>query len=208
MSYPVNEMFVSPQGEGARQGQQSVFLRMAGCNLRCAIEPGPRSPGGFDCDTEFRSWRPMTTTEIVQEALHLWAEQKPTAPWVVLTGGEPMLTVDHALCDALHAAGFRLQMETNGTRAVPAGFNIDWLTVSPKVAEHAIRQRTAHEVKYVRGYGQALPRTVVQAEHQFISPAFAGQEVDQAALTWCRRLVADSPGWELSIQMHKIRGER
>ena len=95
---------------------------------------------------------------------------------------------------------------TNGSVELPPG--IDWITVSPKVAEHAIRQRTAHEVKYVRGYGQALPRTVVKAEHYLLSPAFDGAGLDRRALEWCIRLCQEHPPWRLSVQQHKLWGVR
>ncbi len=125
-----------------------------------------------------------------------------TCGWVILTGGEPGLQVDRALIDALHAAGYRLAIETNGSIALPEG--IDWITVSPKVAEHAIRQRTASEVKYVRGWGQAIPRTVVEADYKLISPAFIGEQVDARALAWCIQLVKQHPVWRLSVQQHKF----
>ncbi|HSS76173.1 MAG TPA: 7-carboxy-7-deazaguanine synthase QueE, partial [Thermoanaerobaculia bacterium] len=124
-----------------------------------------------------------------------------TCCWVILTGGEPALQVDSELIDILHAEGYRLAIETNGSVELPSG--IDWITVSPKVAEHAIRQRRAHEVKYVRGYGQAIPKTVVEAEHYLISPAFDGAELDRRTLDWCIRLCRDNPPWRLSVQQHK-----
>ena len=121
---------------------------------------------------------------------------------MILTGGEPALQADRDLIDGLHAAGYRLAIETNGSFELPAG--IDWITVSPKVAEHAIRQRRAHEVKYVRGYGQAVPKTVVEADHYLISPAFEGSEVDPRTLDWCICLCRDNPPWRLSVQQHKL----
>jgi organic radical activating enzyme len=120
----------------------------------------------------------------------------------VLTGGEPALQVDRQLIDSLHKADYRLAIETNGSILLPLG--IDWVTVSPKVAEHALRQRTAQEVKYVRGYGQAIPRTVVEAEHYLVSPAFDGLEVEPRTLAWCIRLCQDNPPWQLSVQQHKL----
>ncbi len=128
------------------------------------------------------------------------------ANWIILTGGEPALQVDDDLINALHAAGYKLAIETNGSIALPNG--IDWITVSPKVAEHAIRQRTADEVKYVRGYGQAIPKTVVDAKHKLISPAFDGNVLQEKTLAWCKQLVSDNPEWELSMQMHKVWGVR
>lgn len=193
MSYLVNEIFYSLQGEGVRAGTANLFLRFSKCNLECRQETH-----GFDCDTEFASGRRMTLTEIVDEFRQLTSD----CAWVILTGGEPALQVDAALIEGLHAAGYRLAIETNGSVALPDG--IDWITVSPKVAEHAIRQRRAHEVKYVRGQGQGIPQTVVEAEHFLISPAFDGDHVDPRTLDWCIRLVREHPSWRLSVQQHKL----
>lgn len=190
--YLVNEIFYSLQGEGVRAGTPNLFLRLSKCNLTCLKETH-----GFDCDTEFESGRWMTIGEILPELRQL----SETCDWVILTGGEPALQVDRELIDALHEAGYKLAIETNGSIELPPG--IDWITVSPKVAEHAIRQRTAHEVKYVRGYGQGIPKTVVQAEHYLISPAFDGDRLDPRTLDWCIRLAKDNPPWRLSVQQHK-----
>jgi organic radical activating enzyme len=191
--YFVNEIFYSLQGEGVRAGTPNLFLRFGRCNLACAKESH-----GFDCDTEFESGRWLGLDEIVAELRDLSAD----CTWIVLTGGEPALQVDAELIERLHAAGYRLAIETNGSVELPPG--LDWITVSPKVAEHAIRQRTAHEVKYVRGHGQAVPKTVVQAEHYLLSPAFEGREVDPRALDWCIRLCKENPPWRLSVQQHKL----
>ena len=194
--YLVNEVFYSLQGEGLRAGEPSFFLRLAKCNLACQAETH-----GFDCDTEFESGRWMTLPEILDELRQLSAK----CEWVVLTGGEPALQVDAGMIDALHAAGYKLAIETNGSVELPQGSNrIDWITVSPKVAEHAIRQKRAHEVKYVRGYGQAIPKTVVEAEHYLISPAFEGDQLDPRTLDWCIRLCKENPPWRLSVQQHKL----
>jgi 7-carboxy-7-deazaguanine synthase len=191
--YAVNEMFYSLQGEGVRAGTPNLFLRFAGCNLTCKQETQ-----GFDCDTEFVSSRKMTLDEITRELVDLSRECR----WVIVTGGEPGLQVDGELIDRLHEDGYKLAIETNGSVALPDG--LDWITVSPKVAEHAIRQRTAHEVKYVRGYGQGIPKTVVQAEHYVISPAFNGMDLDRKTLDWCIRLAKENPPWRLSLQQHKL----
>jgi 7-carboxy-7-deazaguanine synthase len=190
--YLVNEIFYSLQGEGVRAGTPNFFVRLAKCNLACKVETH-----GFDCDTEFESGRWMTLLEIVEELRQL----SEKCDWIVLTGGEPALQVDREMIDALHAAGYKLAIETNGSIELPAG--IDWITVSPKVAEHAVRQKKAQEVKYVRGYGQAVPRTVVEAEHYLISPAFEGEQLDPRTLDWCIRLCRENPPWRLSVQQHK-----
>jgi 7-carboxy-7-deazaguanine synthase len=192
-SYAVNEIFYSLQGEGVRAGTPNLFLRLSRCNLACTVETH-----GFDCDTEFESGRRLTLEEIVAELRQL----SGACDWIILTGGEPALQVDREMIDGLHTAGFRLAVETNGSIELPPG--IDWITVSPKVAEHAIRQRKAHEVKYVRGYGQAVPRTVVEADHYLISPAFEGDQVDPRTLDWCIRLCKENPPWRLSVQQHKL----
>lgn len=198
--YRINEIFYSLQGEGMRCGEPSIFIRFSGCNLKCSIEPGEKSPGGFDCDTEFVSGRNCTLPEIKE-----WTEVMlcgQNCKWIVLTGGEPGLQVDEELIRYLHTAGFKLAIETNGSVKLPN--NLDWITVSPKVAEHAIKQDNADEVKYVRGYGQAIPRTVVAAEYKLISPAFNGTTLDSKTLDWCIRLCLENPEWRLSPQLHKL----
>ena len=190
--YRVNEIFYSLQGEGVRAGTANVFVRFSGCNEQCRTETH-----GFSCDTEFTSGTSLTLDELMAEVQRLAGDCR----WVVLTGGEPALQVDRVLIDALHEAGFQLAIETNGNIELPAG--LDWITVSPKVAEHVIRQRTADEVKYVRAAGQAIPQTVVRARHYLLSPAFGGDQLDVDALRHCIDLVQAHPTWRLSVQQHK-----
>jgi organic radical activating enzyme len=201
--YLVNEVFYSVQGEGARCGEPSVFVRLSRCNMRCAMEPGERSPGGFDCDTEFESGRWLTAGEVVAECMAVAGPCR----WVVLTGGEPLLQADPALLAHLHDAGFLVAAETNGSLPTE-GLALDWVTVSPKVAEHAVRARKADEVKYVRGHGQALPATTVEALHRFIQPASQGQLIDPRAVAWCVELVKQDPSWRVLPQLHKSWGVR
>lgn len=192
--YMVNEIFFSLQGEGMRAGTPNLFLRFSGCNLACS-----RDREGFDCDTEFMSGRPMTAHEILA-ALGNAGE----CEWVVLTGGEPTLQVDEDLVRALRA--YQLAIETNGTNPVPHG--VHWITVSPKTAEHTIRQTLADEVKYVRRHGQGIPKTAVSAVHFLISPASGPDGIDPRDLAWCIQLVKDNPRWRLSCQQHKWWGIR
>jgi 7-carboxy-7-deazaguanine synthase len=195
--YRINEIFYSVQGEGVRAGCPSLFLRFSKCNLLCTV-----ASHGFDCDTEFESGVDMTIEGIVAALADLSADCR----WVLLTGGEPGLQVDQELVDALHRAGYRLAIETNGTVALPSG--LDWVTVSPKVPEEALRQRQADEVKYVCAAGQAIPETVVRADHYLISPAFDGDVLSPETLAWCLDLVRRNPGWRLSVQQHKGWGVR
>jgi 7-carboxy-7-deazaguanine synthase len=197
-TYAVNDIFYSPQGEGVRTGTMNLFLRFAGCDMACDMAPSPRSPGGFACDTEFVSQVGLTAAAIL-ERFHALS---PACRWAICTGGEPALQLDTPLVDTLHAAGYSLALETNGGTNIDH-LGLDWVTVSPKVAEHAIQQRTAHEAKYVRAYGQGIPKTVIAADHYLISPAFQGDHLDPKTLAWCLQLCKDHPQWRLSCQLHK-----
>lgn len=197
----VNEVFYSVQGEGVRAGTANVFVRFSGCNLACAKEEGPKSPGGFDCDTEFVSGRTLSDEELLSEMRAVLPAKAPDPGWCILTGGEPGLQVTELLVARLQEAGWLVAIETNGTVEVPR--SIDWVTLSPKVAEHALKQLTAHELKYVRGYGQGLPKPRAVADNYLISPAFEGPHVDMRALGWCVHLVKENPQWRLSVQQHK-----
>ncbi len=230
-TYMINEIFYSLQGEGMRAGTANVFVRFSGCNMRCDIEPGPKSPGNFACDTEFASGVHMTLEEIEAAASKLVEPVVDGAsmvrghrPWQVLTGGEPGLQVDERYCQFMRERGWKLAIETNGSVELPrvrgredeadptlsfycggasGGGMLDWITVSPKVAEHAIRQKVAHEVKYVRGPNQGIPKPVCKAEYQLISPAFNGMQLEPDALAHCIHLVKRHPEWRLSVQAHK-----
>jgi 7-carboxy-7-deazaguanine synthase len=203
--YIVNEMFFSLQGEGARAGTPNIFVRFSGCNMRCDLKAGERSPGGFACDTEFESGHPMTVAQIVVSALKLAPK---AGVGVIFTGGEPALQLDKALVASLRKAGFGpLCIETNGTVDV-APLGLDWISLSPKVAEHAVRVTACSEVRYVRGYGQGIPRPRAKAGRKFISPAFSGESLDADTLRWCVDLVKANPDWALSVQQHKTWGIR
>lgn len=196
--YRINEIFYSIQGEGFHAGRAAIFVRFTGCNLRCAMAEGLLSPGGFNCDTEFTSGRTMIASEIADEARRL----APDCNWLIATGGEPLLQLDAMLIGALHASGFKVAVETNGTQSIPDG--IDWITLSPKVAEHAVVPAKVDELKYVRGTGQAIPKPAALADHYYISPAFDGDRPDPAAITHCVRLIKENPSWRLTLQLHKL----
>ena len=215
-TYRINEMFYSLQGEGMRAGTPNVFVRFSGCNQTCMVETH-----GFDCDTEFVSGVGSTLEKIHETAVSLmgvdnfYATRNDGIPkWQVLTGGEPGLQVDKQYCDYMHDKGWLLAIETNGSVQLPytpgpatvlklEDFVLDWITVSPKVAEHAVRQLWAHEVKYVRGAGQGIPKPTCEAEYRLISPAFNGMQLEPDALEHCLHLVKTNPDWRLSVQAHK-----
>ncbi|MDB5036915.1 MAG: queE [Bacteriovoracaceae bacterium] len=192
-NYLINEWFYSLQGEGIRSGTPNLFLRFSACNLSCSKETE-----GFDCDTEFVSGKKWTLDEIVKNL----KDCSPDVNWIILTGGEPTLQLDDEIIDRLHREGYKLAIETNGTKAVSP--KIDWITVSPKTAEHAVQQKTANEVKYVRSFGMGIPKTSIEAQHYLISPAFEGDTVPQKNIDWCIQLVKENPSWRLSLQTHKL----
>ena len=187
MTYRINETFYTIQGEGRRAGEASVFLRFAHCNLACSF-----------CDTEFASYVEMDLGEVVSTC----TAHAPWS-WVVLTGGEPMMQVDEPLVNALREAGHKLAVETNGMFETPRSW-FDWITVSPKTAEHTLKVRHADEVKYVRHAGQGLPQPSIDATHLYLSPVWGkAGTVDRAALETCVALVKKHPWWKLSTQTHK-----
>jgi len=199
--YLVKEMFgPTLQGEGAHAGRPCVFLRFAGCNQECTW-----------CDTDFA---PEGATrheahEIVARLLEL---DTHTSRMVVVTGGEPTLQWDAPLADAIHAAGFRVHMESNGTRA-PAG-RVDWLTVSPKPqfltpSLSLANDLPVSELKVIVDDtvdGATLDRYAVQyrCDHYFAQPCMDARYKDHLAKTMA--LVHERPRWRLSLQLHKILG--
>lgn len=217
-NYKVNEIFYTLQGEGAHSGIPAVFVRFSGCNLRCPW-----------CDTEFADYTEMSAEQIVDEAKELYDVPNERRKMVVLTGGEPSLQVDKALVDALHAAGFYVCIETNGTRALPDG--IDWITCSPKTCEspetlsHAVSRlalRKVNEVKvvYTGDYNPDIWRAQLEAEHWLLQPLrFTGEWlIEHAVDEWeddrndnlddTVRYILSHPFWRLSVQLHKIVGLR
>jgi organic radical activating enzyme len=178
--YKINEVFYTLQGEGAHSGIPAVFVRFSGCNLRCPW-----------CDTEFSEFTEMSADEIVREALSIYDIPNERRKMLVLTGGEPSLQVDTPLIDALHAAGFYICIETNGTHPLPDG--IDWITCSPKMVyqsegrsiSETVYQRSGlsakrsslalkrvNEVKVVftGTYDPEIWRSQLEAEHWLLQP--------------------------------------
>ena len=178
MTYTVREIYYTLQGEGAQTGRPAVFLRFAGCNLWSGREADRAGAACRFCDTEFvgtggpGGGKFATAAELATAVAAAWPEGAPAAkPYVVCTGGEPLLQLDEALIGALHRRGFEVGVETNGTIPAPAG--IDWLCVSPKAAE-PLRQTSGDELKLV--YPQAEPEagpenfSGLEFEHFFLQP--------------------------------------
>lgn len=190
-TYRVNEIFYSLQGEGRWAGRAALFLRLSGCNLRCPF-----------CDTDFHAFREMTAGDIVGA---LCAESSECR-FVVVTGGEPSLQLDDALVDALHAEGFYIAMETNGTRQHPAG--VDWVTLSPKnafVADGSVVISRADEVKVVFDAEHDVPDVSVDARYRYLQPCDVGNDRrNKEILELCVEYIKQHPEWQLSLQQHKI----
>jgi len=204
--YWVNEIFYSLQGEGVRSGTANVFVRFKGCNLKCAMEENEKSIGGFDCDTEFESGLKMMPRDLIDACEAMVVKQtrnKQVRLNVIFTGGEPAIQLDKELVAMFNNEGWYTCIETNGSMDV-SDLGLDWITVSPKVAEHCIRQLTADEVKYVRGNLQGIPKPKCKARYKVISPAFNGLEKNQDAVLWCIELVKQNPEWQISVQDHKL----
>jgi 7-carboxy-7-deazaguanine synthase len=198
--YRVNEIFYSLQGEGARAGEASVFVRFSGCNLACKVETH-----GFDCDTEFVSGQGFSKRELFDACVA--STKSAGCRWVVFTGGEPLLQLDDELIDWFKTAGVRVAIETNGS--LPLGElvdRIDWIVCSPKVAEHAVKLEKAHELRYVRRKGMGIPKPslVEGVTHRYISPGFDTDGLGREDLGWCIGLCKAHPEWRLSVQQHKL----
>lgn len=198
-TYRINHIFYTLQGEGRHTGRAAAFVRFAGCNLACSF-----------CDTDFSSYTEMTAADIVS-SVSRWP-----ARFVVLTGGEPTLQVDEALVDALHAAGFTIAMESNGTRRPPIG--IDHLTLSPKAGSRLFDgwQTEFAEMKVVFTSEEAfadllgtidMPEHIGPQQSLYLQPCDTGDAERNAtivrdAVDYVRR----HPEWRLSLQTHKLIG--
>ncbi len=210
MSYAVKEIFYTLQGEGANTGRPAVFCRFAGCNLWSGREQDRATAVCQFCDTDFvdtdgpgggRFASPRDLAEAVSK--HWPALAGRERRFVVCTGGEPLLQLDAPLIDALHAVGFEIAIETNGTRLPPAG--IDWICVSPKAGAELVL-RAGDELKVIFPQPGAEPERfeALDFRHFFVQP-MDGPEREcntRLAVRYC----LEHPRWRLSLQTHKLLG--
>jgi 7-carboxy-7-deazaguanine synthase (Cx14CxxC type) len=208
MTYSVKEIFLTLQGEGAQAGRRAVFCRFAGCNLWSGREADRATAQCRFCDTDFvgtdgaGGGKFADATALAAAIAACWGAGVERR-YVVLTGGEPMLQIDDALVEALHAAGFEIAIESNGTLPVHPG--IDWVCISPKAGTRVV-QRSGDELKLV--WPQQGIDLAELAEwdftHRLVQPLDRrdGSRDEAAALA----LAFDDPRWRLSLQTHKLLG--
>ena len=206
MTYAVKECFLTLQGEGVQAGSRAVFLRFAGCNLWSGREQDRATAQCRFCDTDFvgtdgvNGGKFRTADALADQVERLWGEGL-TQRLVVVTGGEPMLQLDAALIDALHARGFRVAVESNGT--LPAVAGIDWLCVSPKAGTEVV-QRAGDELKLVWPQEGIDPAALEGWDfgHFLVQPMDGPEGSVEAAIA----LAMARPRWRLSLQAHKVVG--
>lgn len=209
MTYAVKEIFYTLQGEGAHAGRPAVFCRFAGCNLWSGREQDRATAVCQFCDTDFIGTNGVnggkfdTALALAQAVASHWPKPHAGRPFVVCTGGEPLLQLDEALVDAFHAQGFEIAVETNGTQPAPPG--LDWICVSPKAdAELVLTQ--GHELKLVYPQPKAMPErfTSLKFDHFFLQPMdnLERKRNTEQAVAYCLA----HPLWHLSVQTHKYIG--
>lgn len=208
MTYSVKEIFLTLQGEGAQAGRRAVFCRFSGCNLWSGREEDRAKAICRFCDTDFVGINGVgggkfaDAEALAGAAAACWGEGRAHR-YIVLTGGEPMLQVDAALIDALHAQGFTIAIESNGTLPVPR--SIDWICISPKAGSTLVQQ-SGDELKLVWPQpGSDLEHLAGLAfTHRLIQPLDDPQRDENLAA--CIALVQSDPRWRLSLQTHKLLG--
>ena len=208
MKYSVKEIYYTLQGEGYHTGRPAVFIRFSGCNLWTGHEKD-RSGAICDwCDTDFVGTNGInggkfSVKEIINIINSQWKGNALSEPYVVCTGGEPLLQMDESLIKAIHKAGFEIGLETNGTMIPPNG--IDWICVSPK-ANADLVLKNGNELKVVYPQCGMNPRMheKLKFDHFYIQPM---DGIDQKNnIKRSEKFVLDHPKWKLSLQTHKILG--
>ncbi|MCK5647891.1 MAG: 7-carboxy-7-deazaguanine synthase [Gammaproteobacteria bacterium] len=230
MSYSVKELFYTLQGEGAQTGRAAVFCRFSGCNLWSGLEKDRHKTVCPFCDTDFvgvdgeGGGKFHDARHLAEAIINTWPEssslaegsqpnmslqldksprKKNSVPYVVFTGGEPLLQLDHELIQLLHDSGFEIGVETNGTIKAPEG--IDWLCVSPKQADR-LEQRSGNELKLLFPLQNLPPEKFESLDfhHFFLQAVDEAGQTDhlQAVIQYC----LEHPQWRVSLQTHKLLG--
>lgn len=192
----ISEIFYSLQGEGARAGTPTIFIRLQGCKAKHAC-----ATMGIKCDTEFESGSQWSVKALLDKI----QTYSPNCKEITWTGGEPTDQLDEEIIQYFKEQGYFQAIETSGLNSVPKG--IDFICVSPKVAEHIIKKNFPNgvdELRYVRHSGQEIPQPRIEAKNYWISPHSDGFEINSENLKHCISLCLKNPKWKLSIQQHKI----
>jgi 7-carboxy-7-deazaguanine synthase len=205
MSYKIKEIFYTLQGEGAQSGRPAVFCRFTGCNLWSGREEDRAKAICQFCDTDFWGTDGLnggrySAAALAEKVAGLWPKAMGK-PYIVCTGGEPLLQLDAPLIEALHASGFEIAVETNGTIVAPEG--LDWICVSPKAGAELV-QTSGHELKLVFPQPGAEPELFqhLPFDYFYLQPMDGPvrEANTQLALSYC----LENPQWRLSLQTHKI----
>ncbi len=209
MGYTVKELFYTLQGEGHQTGRAAVFCRFSGCNLWSGLEKDRHKSVCPFCDTNFvgtdgeGGGKFGSSQQLAEQIRQTWPDQSNGVPYVVFTGGEPLLQLDRELIDALHKAGFEIGVETNGTIKAPQG--IDWLCVSPKQLDR-LEQRNGDELKLLFPRKALPPEAFTELDFDY----FYLQAVDETDQESHQQAVVDyclqHPQWRVSLQTHKLLG--
>lgn len=204
--YKIKEIYYTLQGEGAQTGRAAVFCRFTGCNLWSGREEDRHKAICQFCDTDFWGTDGLnggryTASALAEKVWELWQHAPRSRPYVVCTGGEPLLQLDAGLIAAFHEKGLEVAIETNGTIVAPEG--IDWICVSPK-ADTEIVITKGNELKLVYPQTLAMPEKYqsFDFEHFFLQPLDDEHQAAniQACIAYCR----ENPQWRLSLQTHKL----
>jgi len=207
-TYKVKEIFYTLQGEGAQAGRPAVFCRFTGCNLWSGREEDRHKAICKFCDTDFwgtdgeRGGKYPTANALADTILHCWPSgQLRSRPYVVCTGGEPLLQLDPPLVRALQERGFEVAVETNGTLKAPSG--IDWLCVSPKAGTELLLH-SGQELKLVYPQADAAPEKYEELDfdHFYLQPMDGPHQAENTQLTL--QYCLQHPQWKISVQTHKI----
>ena len=208
MMYTVKEIYFTLQGEGYHTGRPAVFIRFTGCNLWTGLEWDRQIAICDWCDTDFvgtdgPNGGKYSATEITNIITDLWPESQSSRPYIVCTGGEPLLQMDNTLIETIHDAGFEIGLETNGTILPPQG--IDWICVSPKSKADFILKK-GNELKIVFPQSGINPRQHenLEFDHFFIQPMDGEKQKENIKKS--EEFVFKHPQWKLSLQTHKIVG--
>tara|TARA_B100001996_G_C18665729_1_gene594797 strand:+ start:2244 stop:2873 length:630 start_codon:yes stop_codon:yes gene_type:complete len=206
--YNIKEIYFTLQGEGFYTGRPAIFIRFSGCNLWNGLEADRNKAICNWCDTDFfgingPNGGKHSAPNIKKIIIQLWPSKQPEKPYVVFTGGEPLLQLDDKLISAVHNIGFEIGIETNGTITPPKG--IDWVCVSPKANTNLV-VKAGNELKFVYPQCGLNPKKheKLDFDHFFIQPMDGSNQNENIEKS--KKFVAKNPKWKISLQTHKLLG--